>query len=691
MNGLRGLIVLALIALAGCLTAAAANSVGPSALLRTDICLNGAWETVMNAGGERIPETGWQPRRVPAMPLATNPPAVSAWYRRSFTIPRDWAQPDRRFILQLEKVGHYAGVYCNGRLAAEHYGQYTPFEADLTGALQPGKVNEIAIYVHNASGKYVRAGAVLDDAVVGNAYRPAADGEFQRNWVGIVGDIVLSWRPTTHIADVFVIPSVREKRLEARVTAAGVKSGSAVTLRAVVLDGEKLVLRLPEKPVAADGTLSLEADWSNPVLWGPPPYGQPKLYVLRTELLRQGKVIDRTFTRFGFREVWVEGRDVLLNGKKLWMSGTYFPKLSPVRYLNDRRVESRTIAVMQASGLNTLHGHWDDLGAPWLELCDEMGMLVLGAFFCDGRPQIQSRADPGWTEWMGATTREWVRARRNHPSIVAWRPTDVLPPNVPASREQFAAGLAEYVRREDGTRPLADGSDIAAWSQSPFKDPQAREGEYDDGARMAAALAASTKPFLTKEIYGGFADLENMTRFFRAFYDKSTAGGGAGVIVQHLPLIQRLGPFQMQWLSESGRGNRDGGPGGSQLPNWCDASQPAWSPTLYSRLFAELYQKAMNQAQAPYSGETAGELLVSGLAPDEVAILAPRDPGLAEAVGVRAAADGTAWIVAPPGTYRLHYRDGSREVIVQPARFSEKPGYEYVQRISIEPKRNSSK
>jgi hypothetical protein len=48
-----------------------------------------------------------------------------------------------------------------------------------------------------------------------------------------------------------------------------------------------------------------------------------------------GKLVDRVFTPFGFREVWVSGRDVMLNGRKLWMAGTYHSKHSPLRDLND--------------------------------------------------------------------------------------------------------------------------------------------------------------------------------------------------------------------------------------------------------------------------------------------------------------------------------------------------------------------
>jgi beta-galactosidase/beta-glucuronidase len=339
-----------------------AATADPSTPIRMEICLNGAWDTVLNAGGDQIPSAGWSPRRVPAMPITGNPPATSIWHRYNVRIPILWIKPERNFLLKIDKAGHYAAVYWNGQRMGEHYGQFSPFEIDVTAALKPGD-NEIAIYVHNASGKYARPGVVVSDPMEGNAYRGATDNPAQRNWVGIVGDISLAWRPAAHISDVFVVPSVRKKQLTARIETAGAGAYGA-TVRAAVLDKSSVLLEMPEKGLTGGAAPELAVPWPDAVLWGPEPYGKAKLYVLRTELLRGGKVVDRTFTRFGFREVWVEGKDVLLNGKKLWMAGTYFGKLAPIRYINDRRPEARMLQLMQEAGLDTLHGHWDELGDP---------------------------------------------------------------------------------------------------------------------------------------------------------------------------------------------------------------------------------------------------------------------------------------------------------------------------------------
>ena len=154
------------------------------------------------------------------MPI-TDRHTKAQWYRLGLEAPKDWTMPGRHFYLEVEKAGHYAAVFCNGQKLGEHYGQYTPLETDLTAAFRPGERNELAIYVHDASGRFVRPGANITDPMVCNAYRPAAEEIQQRNWLGLVGDLTLSFRPATQVADVFLETSVRHKSLRADLTVAG--------------------------------------------------------------------------------------------------------------------------------------------------------------------------------------------------------------------------------------------------------------------------------------------------------------------------------------------------------------------------------------------------------------------------------------------------------------------------------------
>lgn len=645
----------------------AARAVGaPGESFRAAICLNGTWEIAPGAPAEGVPTAGWKKARVPARPLTAKNRPTGIWYRKSVRVPASWARGGRRFFLEIEKIGHYGAVYCNGKKLGEHWNQSAPFEVELTGALKPGQKNDIAVYAHIAEGRFARPGGGSVTLDTGHSYRPAARSPTLRNWVGIAGDITLYWRPAEYVADVFVVPSFRKKHLEARVTLAGKTRG--LTCRAAVFDGDRKVLDLRARRGAKE--VRLDAAWSNATPWMPPMYGKPKLYWLRTELVRGGKVVDRVFTRFGFREVWVEGKKVLINGKRLWIMGTYNFWHYPVRYNNDRRQLAVDIKAMLAAGITALHGHWDDLGRPTLDVCDEMGMLNVSAYFCDGQLSIKPTADDKWPEWALATTHEWARARRMHPCVVLYRPYCGTPKNVPRA---WRTRMLQIVREEDGTVPITNGVDIRDYSQ----------GLDDPGDRMAGRVRSSNQPVITNEIWG-FGNWQRSEPWLRSYFRAAWDSGSVGLIIQFMPYCNRRRTFKVSWLSDSGPGNRDRGPQIRERANWCDPTRPAWEEDRFAPLLREITKKHTGWAPEPFEGRTVGEVLVSGAAPEAPVFLMPEDEGLGSVLGVWSAADGTAWfIVKRPGRYRIVQgrRSKSVEVIAQP--LAAKPGYQNVQKISL--------
>ena len=93
----------------------------PHNRLRMEICLNGIWEVVRNPEDMTLPQSGWKTERAPAMPIATETPTTSAWYRYRVETWQEWSQLNRQFFLRIEKAGHYAAIYWNKHLVAEHY------------------------------------------------------------------------------------------------------------------------------------------------------------------------------------------------------------------------------------------------------------------------------------------------------------------------------------------------------------------------------------------------------------------------------------------------------------------------------------------------------------------------------------------------------------------------------------------
>lgn len=645
--------------------AAAQNGVDNS--LRASLNLNGTWDYILNQPQSPIPSSGWQPARVPAAPWTTA--TVSVWYQAGTQIPHAWTVSGRRFFIKLDKCGHYCAIYLNGQFAGDHYGQFSPFEAEVTPFVEPGMVNQVQVYAHNADSSYTRRGTIIDQSqcpptnpnCLAESYRPAGTTIGQRNWVGLVGDVTLSWRPREFVSGTQVNTSVRKGTITAALSIIG--ASPAATVTADVLDAGTEVINLPPQPVTG-GTATIAAPWSNPVLWGPAPYGQPHLYQLRVTLMENGLPVDVSYVRFGFREVWVEGKTVFLNGQRLWMTTSFFGPLAPVRTANDRRPQAFQNYLQQQSGQNAETFHWDDIGQPALDLADEQGILVMGAFYCNGVDITMATVDDrsAWTSWMASTAAEWSAAEVNHPSLVLWRPMDVLPHDA-GDRAPVDSALERAIHSVDRTRPIADNSDVDVWAQS-VKSPS-NPSTCDDGSEFAQKLAGETKPLLIKELYG--FSLPCTGAFFSNLYKIAYLGGGAGMIEQELDWTEDPN-FNPEWFSESGIGNRPSP--ARELPDWVSQQ---WIPSNWSTQFAALYSQYTGLSVpgfSPSSGEFQATDLVFITAvagdPKDAAFLFP-PVGTGEPVGVTVLADADAWFVTPYlGTSVFAYGDVRENVVVEP-------------------------
>ncbi len=637
------------------LIASATAQEGAGKALRASLNLNGTWNYVTNQSQNHIPTSGWTPARVPAAsPFGDG--TVSVWYKKSVFVPATWVRPGRSFFLELEKCGHYCAIYANGQFMGQHYGQFSPHEVEVTAAVVGGQDNEFEIYAHNADSTYTHDGAPIDQSSCPQthpnceamSYRPSGPNDNVRNWVGIVGGITLSWRGSNgeYVSDVQIITSVRQSTLTANIQVVGAVPNATVS--ATVLDAGVDVLDIPAQPVIA-GSVSLVAKWPNPTLWQP---GQPKLYTLRTTLVDR-QTDDQRFDRFGFREVWIQGTAFLLNGRPLWMAGDYLTKDSLLRFSNDRRPIAMQLDIQQKSGLNADTFHWDDAGRNYYDLRDEMGIPTMAAMYCNGVPNsMESKVDEQatWIQWMQVAAAEVAHAEQNRPSIMFWRPLDVIPPG--AGDEAYVDPfIKSAMLAVNSTFLFADGSDIDTWAQSTLS--QSNPNTCDDGSAFAAKLAGETKPLMIRELYD--FNLPCDTTFLKNIYQIAYKGGGVGLFVQQLELFQGQ-VFTPVWPSQSGIGNR---PTSSDLlPNWMTRQ---WSATPWSTEFDELWTKYIGTA--PFIGSPLdGEYVATGLPfVAGTAFLEPRS-GTGIPVGVVAAQNSSS-ITPEPGSADLFTPDSGKNLL----------------------------
>src|SRR5262249_38246995 len=63
-------------------------------------------------------------------------------YRRQVEIPDNQAWEGKRVILTIGAADFFTDCWCNGQYLGRHEGGYTPFEYDLTDALQAGEAGK---------------------------------------------------------------------------------------------------------------------------------------------------------------------------------------------------------------------------------------------------------------------------------------------------------------------------------------------------------------------------------------------------------------------------------------------------------------------------------------------------------------------------------------------------------------------
>lgn len=374
---------------------------------RMRFSLNGTWQTAFTTSlNPAVPaEAGlqWQPRNVPMRSWECNttnvqPHPHGIYLRRVFTMPQKGE--GKTYRLSLAEALDEATVYVNGQKVGNVRGGSTPLVCDITGAVKAGE-NDILVVVRDVL-------AIMDQDYV-NPASPVisvsyldAPGGGSTSGFGL-GEVAIESSPAVAADDLIVLPSVRRKELSARLAVTNHEAAAAkVRVTATVLDAGVKVLSLGSKQVALGSgetvPLVFSAAWSDPVLWQP---GRAHLYTLAVETsdADSGRRLDLLRTRFGFRESWVEGGRLYLNGAQVRLKGS---------------------TCQGGGGLNADDVQWSR-GAQWPDFMDEFGYMAsfpLAAIFNSSSRHNVDR-DLFW-ETARANVLAGAARYGNHPCIIAW-------------------------------------------------------------------------------------------------------------------------------------------------------------------------------------------------------------------------------------------------------------------------------
>ncbi len=237
---------------------------------------------------------------------------TAAWYQREITVPAEWA--GRRIALGADYVNSYAAVFLDGKRVGE-----IPFpagEVDVTQACRAGthvlSLLVVAMPLQGVMQSYSDTASVKQ-----------VRGSVDRR--GLCGDLFLTSTPVgARVGEVKVATSVRNWQIAFRAGLEGLAAEGRYSLRAQVTDNGRVVKESTSPQFGAadlkDGGFAFSAAWKPDKLWDlHTPQNQ---YEVALSLLdAQGKALDTAQpVRFGFRELWIDGRDFILNGTRLHLS-----------------------------------------------------------------------------------------------------------------------------------------------------------------------------------------------------------------------------------------------------------------------------------------------------------------------------------------------------------------------------------
>lgn len=332
---------------------------------------------------------------------ATNPsgagggalPGGVGWYRKHFRLPA--TEGERRYYLAFDGVYMNSTVYVNGHeVGSRPYG-YSSFEYDLTPYVRPDSDNVVAVRVDNSDQP--------------NSRWYSGCGIYRHVWLTATNPL--------HIArwGVHVVTDV----------------GGTVDVELAVsgdADGQhrpmfRHTLLAPDgRTVAVTSAKSLRQKLrvKHPLRWS---VDSPHLYTLRSEVLVDGEVVDAVTTRTGFREFrfdaatgfWLNGRNLKINGVCLHHD------LGCLGAAVNKDAMRRQLVKLKAMGCNAIRCSHNPPAPELLDLCDEMGFIVMDESF-DMWRRRKTRNDYArfFDEWHERDLSDLLLRDRNHPSVLMW-------------------------------------------------------------------------------------------------------------------------------------------------------------------------------------------------------------------------------------------------------------------------------
>ena len=373
---------------------------------------------------------------------------------------RGISAPGKRVILLFDGVMSHARVYLNGRLVgACNYG-YTSFQIDATDYLDREK-NLLEVTAENfpqSSRWYPGAG------IYRRVQRIETDPVCFKHW-------------SDHLE---FMPEKNSLRIRGFIeNHTGRPRSGKIIFESALFETMSLPVQIPAAGLAFERELDLLAFDR----WSP---DSPRLYEVKLTV-ETGEYSDSETIPFGLREIrFDKDRGFFLNGERVKINGVCLHHdLGPLGAAFHPAAARRQLAILKEMGCNAIRTSHNPPAPQFLDLCDEMGFLVMDeAFDCWHTGKNKNDYGMHFDNDSEKDLTSMVCRDRNHPCIILWSiGNELMEIRDPALRgDLIAKRLVSVVKKHDAGRPvtagldacdlaiesgIADQLDIPAWNYRP--------------------------------------------------------------------------------------------------------------------------------------------------------------------------------------------------------------------------------
>ena len=327
----------------------------------------------------------------------------SGWYVKKY-VP-EMSLKNKRTIIDFEGIMYVGDVYLNGeRIGGTDYG-YLGFEIDLSNKLKYGEENIIAV-------------------------RANTSNPLNSRWYtggGLFRDVhIITTDPQLYFArHPLYITTSENKFINIQAEVTNYTRDSEMSLLVRIKDNENTVIYEKAEKVAFNRK-SRSNEIKLPAIQLPAPHlwscEDPYLYTAEVQLTdKNGQVRDVDSSRFGIRTIeFSPDFGLRVNGKKVLLKGNAnhhtLGALGAAAY--PRAIEKR-LRLLKDFGFNHIRTSHNPYSTSFLDLCDELGILVVDELYDKWLDQFAGGRKP-WMQLWPYDLPEWIKRDRNHPSVIMW-------------------------------------------------------------------------------------------------------------------------------------------------------------------------------------------------------------------------------------------------------------------------------